>query len=204
MAPQSASKGGPYVRGVLRLRGVRRPSAFGRDAPVRSRLIAALPKSHPGVSWPHRTHISDIRPCWKWRSESWPLRPHRNCRARSTNPRGGCAKAIVRFCAESVTIAEIPFHAGVVRLSYIASLSRVTALVRYKTNATPKSPIFRGSEGPNTRVSVRPPAECGNGRDLVGIVASTTDEGLRVHRSRNNALTTNARLAGRSPSLRMK
>ena len=47
-------------------------------------------------------------------------------------------------------------------------------------------------------------AECGNSRDSGGIVASAYGGGGPDHRSRNNALTTKLRLAGRSPSRRMK
>jgi hypothetical protein len=39
---------------------------------------------------------------------------------------------------------------------------------------------------------------------LVVIVASGMEEAVPSHRSRNNALTTKLRLAGRSPSRRMK
>ena len=171
-----------------------------------SRRGGTVPTSQPGVSWPHETHMSEIRPRSKCRSESCPRRPHRNCLApidtRLTSPPSeGGAEATGRFCVECVAMSQDPSF-RTLDTDFVRASGRPESL---QDECHGIARFLADSGEPHTRVSLQKRFVAEKWSQIAGIFRARGRARIaRAHRSRSNAFTTNATLAGRSPSRRMK
>ena len=105
-----------------------------------------------------------------------------------------------RFCVEYVAIPEIPLFARWTPISF----GPVGTLTTFKTSATESSDFWRFPMGDTQNCHYKRGLGLRNGHKSRIFPRVSPSALACAHRSRSSAFRTNATLAGRSPSRRMK
>ena len=172
-------------------------------------VTGALFTSQPGDWYPQDEHSSDRRPFSKCTSESWPCRPQMNCRTcpptRASHPRVVAIPVPLLLC-------PLPVPSRRQTPAAVFSAAPAASPRHFKSSAIRLGSRDRASAGGSSAPvgTCRPRGAAHRGRlvkraeDVKSFSVRSGKRNATGYRSRRMPRTTNATLAGRSPSRRMK